>query len=917
MRHVMQVCLNHVFIVCITVLFVGSMTNQVIGEAQAESLFDHEANVPVDKEWLIQFSDQAHLASVTGAHIYVKDKDGNRVDVQPYLLEDGKKVAVTPPLGGYEPHTYYRLVIGEDVYSKSSVSLEETAVKTFTTGSDDHRITGAFIPREDSSNELIYQDEVTAFDEEVTRHISHVALGEDVVIFDESYFEQYDLQVGDIFVLPPDDAYPYGWAKKIVRIDRDRDEVRVLTSEPQMEEVLLEVDVSQVIPVTPDDFTIDSDVMPGMEVSTMSTDEELIFIQEQNPSHRMTIDTDGEHPRVTFENIRVLTGDDLQATVVLHGEMVFAFPEINLDLSRLSLERLAFSSGIEKSLTLEFPDGNYNRTERIPTGLRIPVKAYGVAGAEVSLDVFASAKGDVEVSVGLVQELSVEAGIDREGSHFHPFNRSVYLIEPVLNHLRGDLTGRVGMGVGIQAQVLQFNLGGITLDGGYQIDLNGEVRPNMICYRIADSGFIEANATVGLSGYELMDYTFPVKAFPLNDYSNCDLVRLGTNYDHLELEQGEQASLSVFGVDFLNNRATLALPDANLSFESSLPDHVRVNPLGGVRVSPNTPGGSEAEITIVYNNGKGEDITASVYVSVPEDVPAMIEPDVSFNGNQVQGGHMNLIGDQLYFAYSGTEMANGLYVLDLNDSDSFPALLVSGDINQIVIAEGQVYYVENGSHSGIYRYDPKENQGEQLIVGSDIENLQLRHDELWYRRWDSGQLAFYTQPVYRYSLTDGTEVKKIAHGVPYVNDENVIYQADMETIDFLKSAVLDPRKYIVNAVILQDSWVNMIVHHWGNDQTEYALYRKDASTGEEERIFETTERIDHWNIYGDQLVIGSAWIRDYTWIDFDTNKVIHTINSVDGVYWFGDHLYTHESNDGQFMIVKWERGEEKTVIFSD
>jgi len=113
-------------------LFVGSLLSFLVLVfapimAQAETNwveFSDQSNVAIDKEWTITFNTPISIDAVNNDNIYLKSVSG-KLNVELTLSQDGKKITVKPPEGGYEAGQYYALYVTEEVTSQLGMKMEK------------------------------------------------------------------------------------------------------------------------------------------------------------------------------------------------------------------------------------------------------------------------------------------------------------------------------------------------------------------------------------------------------------------------------------------------------------------------------------------------------------------------------------------------------------------------------------------------------------------------------------------------------------------------------------------------------------------------------------------------------------------------------------------------------------------------
>ncbi|QHE53610.1 N-acetylmuramoyl-L-alanine amidase [Pontibacillus sp. HMF3514] len=113
-------------------LFVGSLLSFLVlvlspMMAQADTnwvQFSDKSNVAIDKEWTITFNTPISQDAVNNENIYLRSVSG-KLNPELTLSNDGKKITVKPPEGGYEPGEYYALYVTQEVTSQLGKKMEK------------------------------------------------------------------------------------------------------------------------------------------------------------------------------------------------------------------------------------------------------------------------------------------------------------------------------------------------------------------------------------------------------------------------------------------------------------------------------------------------------------------------------------------------------------------------------------------------------------------------------------------------------------------------------------------------------------------------------------------------------------------------------------------------------------------------
>lgn len=596
-------------------------SNQVNAETNWEG-FDSEQNVPLNKEWTITFNDDVDVSSLTSKNIYVLDPSQQKVNVTLLLLNEGNQVIVQPPEEGYLPNTSYSLYISEDVYSKSKKLLKKPVRKNFTTGTEISE-EEAFIAREDSHNSVELKQGIISLPKEILDVLLNPVYEENSFTFAGAPEELKNISGGDIIILPPTSSYPYGWSKEVISCVFDGTNTVIKTIEPNMEEVIENIDISKVIPIEAKDMTLDPEVYPNI-VSQSGTGNKRTFKianSDGNSVGTIKFGMEGENPYIEFSGVELLPEGQDHGAATLGGKLKLLTPEVHLDSKWLSVNRLEFTSGIDNNLNVKFELSGQKEEATIPLGVPIPIKAYGIAGAQIQFFIKFTAEGQVYLDFEVTNTTYYNVGIKKVEDDWRGFNRSKMDASAKMNSLTGIMEGKMGAGVNVQAQVLQFTLAGVDIAAGYKTNISGQVSIDEVCFRQKDEIYVEATAQIGSEDNSFWDVEVPILSKPLTHKSTCGFKDILV--DSIELKTGEAKQLTLKGVDKSGQAKEIELPDSSFDLESENKDIVTVNDFGKVIAKSNVMDGDATNITIKYDNGSDPEVTKTVKVLISSGVPSL------------------------------------------------------------------------------------------------------------------------------------------------------------------------------------------------------------------------------------------------------------------------------------------------------
>ncbi|PIC80018.1 hypothetical protein CSV75_08590 [Sporosarcina sp. P18a] len=614
-----------IFILLVTIVLMESVTwihHKVQAETDWKSLPDQN-NVPLNKEWTITFSEGVEISSITNTHVYVTDEVGQVVQTTAVLIDNGNKVRVQPPKEGYRPNTSYTLFVANEV-SSAKRRLLGTPVKMKFQTSKQRDESNVFVPREDSEDTIIYQERVTSLPTTIMQSIEDLNYESDRFVFKGLPEVLKKLTKGDIVIFPQTEQHPFGWSKEIVDVINERNNTVLITKEPKLEDVIKDIDISSVLTITANDFKLDPDVYSRVSNETNKGDRRTFEVE--NPvAHsigKIEIGSENGNPYVEYSDVQLIPEGERVGPVTVGGKVQLIKPVVNFDFKGFVLDWLEVDSGLKNEMNVEFKLASYETEPlRIPLGISIPVKAYGLAGAEIQLFINYEASGKIFIEFEIVEDSSYNLGVKKEGSDYTPFNRSTSNLSADFLSLKGEAEAKLGLGLNVNAEVLQFTLAGVDITGGYKVKAAGEIDKDRACFSEKGEIYFESSARIGSTKNTFWDITYPFLSIPYRQRSTCSYEELIA--DPLVLAPGETAELEISGVDYKQETHPLMLPDSNVKLKVENLNVATVNYLGEVHARANAKTGDQTFITVTYNNDR--DAIVKVIVPVRIADPAFLD----------------------------------------------------------------------------------------------------------------------------------------------------------------------------------------------------------------------------------------------------------------------------------------------------
>ncbi|PIC77101.1 hypothetical protein CSV74_07465 [Sporosarcina sp. P19] len=606
----------------VILLFTGIFIKAILGaplSVQAETDWESmpmKKNVPLNKEWTITFSGDVEVSSITNKQLYITDEAGQVIPTTAVLVDQGNTVVVQPPKGGYLPNTAYTLFVADEVSSAKRKLLRKPVKMPFQTG-EQRDESNAFSPRKDSTNAVTYQEGVTSLPDDIVQSAADLNYENNTFVFDGMPDVLKQLSARDIIIFPETAQHTFGWAKEIVDIRYDGHKTVLTTREPKAEDVVKDLDISKTVPITADDFMLEPDVYSRVISETENGDRRTFEVE--NPVDKsigkIEIGEENGNPYVEFSDVQLFPKGEKEGAATIGGKIQLIQPMVNYDFKGLNVNWLELDSGLKNELNVKVKLSGFEPEPlRIPLTAPIPVKAYGVAGAAIQLFIQCETSGKVFVELEIVEEKNYNLGLMKEGAGYKPFNYSTSDLSAEFLSLKGEIEGKVGGGININADVLQFTLGGIDTAGGYKMKVAGEIDKDIACFSEKGEIYFESTARIGSEKNTYWDVTYPFLSIPLVQRSTCGYQEL--TGDAIVLAPGETKELKVSGTDQKGNVQPLTLPDSNVTLKVKDRNIATANYLGGVRAKTTAKDGDQTFITIRYNNGRDAIVKADIPVYI-------------------------------------------------------------------------------------------------------------------------------------------------------------------------------------------------------------------------------------------------------------------------------------------------------------
>ncbi|MWC29478.1 S-layer homology domain-containing protein [Paenibacillus sp. MMS18-CY102] len=389
-----------------------------------------------------------------------------------------------------------------------------------------------------------------------------------------------DLKAGQIILLAPSKLYPFGAAKRVDSVSVNGSQAVLATSEPELQDVLRELDVTKDVPITASQFEIDPQFAgQGVSYSLPSPKAKAGVGQPLALSGRVKVNVSTDDGlKLSFDDMEIeLDGQPIE----LEGSMTMRNPVFHSDVKWgwLGLKRFnsSMSYSLENELTVSVPvdgvegsikggaaivesngaaggAGAIAKAKRVGTNgkphkltlgkLTVPV--YGPLG--VVVEVHLVIEGDMTVGLTFKMEAEAVRTIGLE------YTKPGFMITDEVTNVDFDseLTAdaeiglHAGAGVGILLGLFNYGLGGVEGEAGLAGEAGAHLNvtdPTQSCYDFKLETYAKANAVLDFPKFFFIDditYTLAEKRWPIWDKTNCKPLGNADTKDS-PAKEGEQA----------------------------------------------------------------------------------------------------------------------------------------------------------------------------------------------------------------------------------------------------------------------------------------------------------------------------------------------------------------------------------------
>lgn len=587
-------------------------------------VWEEKSNVSAEKIWNISFNHQIDVQSVTTDTIYVENSFYQREPVKLKLSNDGKTVSVFPVTGEYEPGSTYTLYITDSITSSARKVLYEPVKMNFTIESNQE--VAPFIKRTNSTNEILFVDGI----EEITKDISFSVEGMKVTM-DKS--ENVNIQTGDIFYLPPDEELPFGQYKKAISVVENQGEVIIDTSDPILEEIITNIDLSQEIDVKPEHFRVSPD-LAAPNNGLMASRSSIAAIPKVQ-----IINRGNDSFEILLTNVEIKNG------INLDGSLKISKPKVKIDIEpsilnpSYKLNRLEFEASEDINIKLSNRLLGESETKKLIGTIPVPFAGLPKAGVNLNFYLVMKSEGKVEIIYEFSQSLDLSIGVlQNETNKLEPINEVVFKAGITDMGLEGEALLQNGIETGLYLMIGNFSITSLNVSAKLNSSVRGEpvfLQPDQLktCYRANQSIAASGQFTIGEKiknkwfefDAELIEEIFNFEK-EIGSFGNCSFSGIKISPKTQFLSPGELRNITVTGISENLGRTIeeISIPNYYVKFTSDDNEAITINMDGKLIVNENATDGKIVNIGATYEDPISRKTTMD---SFPVTIRAKIEDE--------------------------------------------------------------------------------------------------------------------------------------------------------------------------------------------------------------------------------------------------------------------------------------------------
>ncbi|MDR4927245.1 Ig-like domain-containing protein [Peribacillus simplex] len=522
-----------------------------------EDVADVQTDVPTDKVFEYTFEPALNEQSLNSDNVYVLDDENQKVAVTYELVDNGNKLLVNPPDGGYIKGAKYELNLTNDIKKVTGENVSKNYKMQFITVRDEVE-TAVLNP--DVKKLTQDQAEVTG--------VNQVRINKDVKVV-----------VDDIIIIPTEE-YPDGQALKITKIGTKGGNLVADVKEPEFVEIYDKLDINKTYPITAENFIINED-LEGVTVESLASVEQGPMVASASANAKEKVEFDYPLPTVQVkydEGMQVkftnypLNPASKKNKLALDGTMKLISPVIKPEIKKdglLELERLKIvtESKVENEFKIKALGKELNedkqlleviadlKGEKIEVGeVRIPIGATGLL-----LEVNLLAKFDYSVEGGL--EVILYMDYNETSGFIYDKDGVTPIFKPSADfdfgfQGRGKAEGKVGPAFDVLLTGFGVVGGGFEAFAGAKAEGVAAAGENSkdgkyACAKIEEKLFIQGSIIVNVFDETLLKWILKEKEF--GQEQNTDTCQFMNGFVPIHKQEMNSGESKNFNIEFIEH----------------------------------------------------------------------------------------------------------------------------------------------------------------------------------------------------------------------------------------------------------------------------------------------------------------------------------------------------------------------------
>lgn len=437
---------------------------------------------------------------------------------------------------------------------------------------------------------------VVELSEKIVNSLIYISIDETIFTFEGNDSKITSMKAGDIFVIPPSEKYPMGYAKKVKQVSKNGSQTTIMTTDPKIQEVVKELDIQKVINISsanliplnlPEGVTLKKNnipVKPGMYKSAESynLDNFSLDLAGIKLNHKdITISVNGE---VLFDQPKLIVDFEMDWFELEKFQAEF-LAEMSVEVSASAKTMISAEGSASGTWSQVFKGGSARGSITVPEWMRkekstqplekevsigeffLPI--YGPVGATFEAYLVFNADMTFGVEVKVIKGADIDFGVIKEDGKTKKIKKIEKKDPRVILTGQGGIDAQAGVGFGLKLALFKLEVGGLEAEAGAYGQIFGKAiggygeTPDSIdqskltglfCYESSWGVFAELEATLDaleLFGMKNAEINLLNKRWAAGKQSsNCEAEMLNANPEEVILSPGEEKVIDLQHVEY-------------------------------------------------------------------------------------------------------------------------------------------------------------------------------------------------------------------------------------------------------------------------------------------------------------------------------------------------------------------------------